>query len=169
MYRLIVGLGLSAVIAASATAQSSLTPAYGVKVQAEKGVDFTRFATYTWTQGQPSANKTIDGQIVAAVDRELATLGLTKAASGSGDVLATYYSLSRTDVDLKGKPDAQGVHPQYPVGTLVVALLDPANRKRLLRLRIDTPIGSDSSKLEEDINRAVAAMFAKYPTRQRGR
>ena len=50
-----------------------------------------------------------------------------------------------------------------------MGLLDPANRKRLLRLRIDTPIGSDSSKLEEDINRAVAAMFAKYPTRQRSR
>ena len=168
MHRLIIGLGLSAVIAASATAQS-LTPNYGVKVEAEKGVDFARFTTYTWTQGQPSANKTIDAQIVAAVDRELAALGFTKAASGTGDVFATYYSLSRTDVDLKGKPDAQGLHPQYPVGTLVVALLDPKDRKRLLRLRIDTPIGSDSSKLEEDINRAVAAMFAKYPTRQRGR
>jgi hypothetical protein len=168
MHRLIVGLVLSAATAAPAAAQS-LTPNYGVKVEAEKGVDFGRFTTYTWTQGQPSANKTIDAQIVAAVDRELAALGMTKAASGTGDVLATYYSLSRTDVDLKAKPDEQGLHPQYAVGTLVVALLDPANRKRLLRLRIDTPIGGDSSKLEGDINRAVAAMFAKYPTRQRGR
>ena len=59
--------------------------------------------TYSWTASQPSHIKTIDAQIVAAVDRELSALGFTKAESGKGDVLATYASVSRTDVDLKSK------------------------------------------------------------------
>jgi hypothetical protein len=141
-------------------------PKYGVTVRAEKDVDFAKLKTYSWTQGQPSANKTIDAQIVAAVDRELSALGMTKAASGPGDVLAAYYSLSRTDVDVKAKPDDKGVSPSYSVGTLMVALLEPGSRRRLLRLRIDKPIDAEPARLEATINAAVAELFAKYPTRQ---
>ena len=149
-----------------ASGMAAQMPKYGVTVMPEKNVDYAAFKTYSWTAGQPSADKTIDAQIVAAVDRELGALGLIKAASGPGDVLATYYSLSRTDVNLKAKPDASGALPRYWVGTLVVGLLEPDSRRRLLRLRIDQPIEVDRSKLEATINDAVAAMFAKYPTRR---
>ena len=149
---------------AGVTAQ---TPKYGVTVTAEKNVDFAKFRTYSWTAGQPSALKIVDAQVIAAVDRELGALGLTKVASGPVDVLATYYSLSRTDVDVKAKPDSKGLQPQYWVGTLVVALLEPGSLRRLLRLRVDQPIETESAKLEATINSAVAAMFAQYPTRRR--
>ena len=92
---------------------------------------------------------------------------MTKATSGTGDVLATYYSLSRTDVDLKAKPDAQGVRPQYSVATLAVALLEPGSRRQLIRMRADRPIEPDTTKLEGSIKAAVADMFAKYPTRNK--
>jgi len=141
-------------------------PKYGVTVTADKHVDFAKFKTYSWTSGQPSADKQIDARVVAAVDRELGLLGMTKATSGPGDVLATYYSLSRTDVNVKAKPDSEGRLPQYSVGTLVVALLDPESRQRLLRLRIDEPIDTEPAKLDATIDGAVAAIFAKYPTRR---
>jgi hypothetical protein len=70
-------------------------------------------------------------------------------------------------VDVKAKPDATGSRPQYSVGTLMVALLDPSTRKRLLRLRIDQPIETESGKLEASINQAVTALFAEYPTRKK--
>lgn len=140
-------------------------PKYGVKVEAEKNVDFAKFKTYTWTQGQPSPDKRVDAQIMAAVDRELGALGMTKAASGTGDVLAAYYSLTRTDVDVKAKADDKGLRPQYSVGTLAVALLEPSSRRRLVRMRIDKPISTEAAKVEETINSAVADLFAKYPTR----
>mgnify|MGYP003577446575 CR=1 FL=1 len=47
----------------------------------------------------------------------------------------------------------------------MVALLDPANRRRLLQLRTDKPIDAKSDQLEPTINAAVAEMFAQYPTR----
>ena len=160
---LILGIGMCVAFTAAAAAQM---PKYGVKVTIDKKVDFASFKTYTWTQGHPSADKRIDARVMAAVDRELSALGMSKAASGPGDVLAAYYSLSRTDVNVHAKPDASGQRPQYWVGTLVVALLDPANGERLLRLRIDKPIEIDRAKLDVSIDDAVAALFAKYPTRR---
>jgi hypothetical protein len=164
MKRLIVFGMLLGTVAAPHAAQM---PKYGVSVTAEKNVDYSKFKTYSWTPGQPSAVKEIDAQIIAAVDRELGAIGMQKAASGKGDVQATYYSLTRTDVDLKGKADAQGVKPQYSVGTLVVALLDPISGRRLLRLRADKPIDTDLARIGPEIDAVVAELFTKYPTRTR--
>ena len=161
----VVGFAICVAGVIGVAAQTPM-PKYGVTVTPEKGVDYAKFKTYTWTQGQPSPSKTIDAQVMAAVDRELAALGMTKAAQGPGDVLIAYYSLMRTDVDLKGKAGPDGL-PQYPVGTLVVALLEPSSRKRLLRLRTDKPIDTEPAKLEAAINSAAAALFAEYPTRKK--
>lgn len=138
---------------------------YEVTVKVAKPAALAKAKTYSWTATQPSPDKTVDAQIVAAVDRELTALGFTKIASGKSDVLATYASLRRTDVDLKSKADTSGSRRQYSVGTLVVDLRDPATRQPLFRVRIDKPIDSEPEKLEAAINAAVTEMFEKYPTR----
>ncbi len=164
MRRLIIGLGMCAVVAAAAAGQM---PKYGVTVKADKNVDFAKFKTYSWTVTHPSFDKTVNSQVIAAVDRELSALGMTKATSGPGDVLAAYSSLSRTDVNLKAKPDSKDSRATYAVGTLIVELLEPGSRRQLLQLRADQPIEAELAKLEPSINSAVAAMFAEYPTRRR--
>jgi hypothetical protein len=138
-------------------------PKYGVSVRAAKPAALAKAKTYVWTKSQPSFDKNVDQQIIAAVDRELSARGFTKLDSGPGDVVVTYASVSRTDVDLKSKPSADGVRRQYAVGTLVVDMRDPANKESLFRVRMDTPIDSEPEKLEAAINAAVAAMFEKYP------
>lgn len=154
---------LAGALAAPVAAQM---PKYGVSVTADKNTDYSKFKTYTWTRSQPSEIKTVDAQITAAVDRELAALGMTKAASGTGDVLVTYGALTRTDVDVKAKPDAKGALPMYKVGTLVVWLQDPKTRTRLLQLRTDKPVDTtDDAKVEAAINAAVKELFEQYPTR----
>jgi hypothetical protein len=162
MKSFVVGCVLFTVAAAVVPAQM---PKYGVTVEAEKNVDFSKFKSYSWTKGQPSLARAIDERITSAVDRELAALGMTKAASGPGDVMVAYYSVTRTDVNLKAKPDGKGLQPQYSVGTLMVALLDKDSRKRLLRLRVDKPIDTDTTQLDAVIDSAVAELFTKYPTR----
>jgi hypothetical protein len=149
-----------------ATALAGQVVKYGVTVTAEKDVDFSRFKTYTWVEGQPSPLKTIHDQVVSAVERELKALGMTKAASGPGDVLVSYNAFSRIDVDVKAKPDEQGGLPQTPVGTLAVAFISHGDdHRRLLVLRAVNPISTDKSKLEAEINQMVAELFAQYPTR----
>jgi hypothetical protein len=152
-----------AVSAAAAGQKYSMK--YGVTVNAEKGVDFAKFKTYSWTSGTPSPDKAVDAVITAAVDRELAALGMTKAAAGKADVIVTYYSMRRTDVDLNAKPDAAGLHPEQPAGTLLVALVEPSTLRRLLRLRTDKPVDLDPAKRDAIINDAVGELFTKYPTR----
>jgi hypothetical protein len=152
-------------IGASQVVIAGQRPKYGATVQVTKAADLAKAKTYAWTPGQPSADKTVDAQIMAAVDRELTALGFTKLASGPSDVLVTYRSLSRTDVDLKSTSAKGGEPREYLVGTLVVDILEPANRQSLFRVRMDTPIDTDRAKLEAEINAAVTAMFEKYPTR----
>jgi hypothetical protein len=143
-------------------------PKYGVTVNVDdKKADFASFKTYAWQRGQASFDKAIDTQIVAAVDDELAKLGLTKGTGTAVDVLVTYASTNRTDVDLKGKPDAAGVRPKYRVGTLVVAFLNPKTRNRLLRLRVDQPVDAEPEALQATIRNVVTQMFEHYPTRQK--
>lgn len=163
MKRVVVGLLLCLAVAAGPAAQSQLK--YGVTVTADKTVDFTKLKTYSWFNGQPAPNKTIDAQIVAAVDRELQAVGLSKSASAPGDVLVTYYALRRSDSDMKAKPDAQGGRAQITVGTLSVGLFNPGTKKELLRMRLDKPINPDPAQSETTINSAVAELFTKYPTK----
>jgi hypothetical protein len=151
----VLGVGDRAVVARSQKMK------YGVTVSVAKTADLAKAKTYSWTASQPSPDKTVDAQIVAAVDRELSALGFTKVAPGMGDVLATYASTRRTDVDLKGKANKSGARPSYEVGTLVVDLRDPATREPLFRVRMDTPITTEPENAEATINAAVTAMFGK--------
>lgn len=156
---------LSAGLAAAVHAQ---TPKYGITVNIDdKKADFAAIKKYAWQRGQASFDKAIDASIVAAVDDELAKLGMVKDAPESSQVLVTYASTNRTDVDLKGKPDPGGVRPKYRVGTLVVVFLDAKTRNRLLRLRVDQPIDADPDALQATIRNVVTQMFEQYPTRQK--
>ena len=143
---------------------SGQQPKYGVSVMASNTARLEKVRTYAWAPSLPSPDPTIDQQITAAIDHELGAIGLKKVTPGPADVLATYRSLSRTDVDVKAKaPD--GKRPEYAVGVLVIDLLDPASRDALFSVRIDTPIDADRSKLEGAITAAVAEMLQKYPIR----
>jgi hypothetical protein len=156
--------------ALTATAAAQNTRKYEVTVTPDKSANFAALKTYAWTRGTPAIDKKVDQEIVAAVDHELAGLGLTKQAAASADMLVSYAAQQRTDVDLKSKPDAAGVSKQYAVGTLVVVLLDPKKSdRRLLTARADKPLDAEPAKVQALINEVVAEMFAKYPTRQSAR
>lgn len=156
------GLWLMCVVCLTALTLAQVQIKYGVKVVSEAKVDFTKFKLYSWTAGQPAPLKSIDQQIVAAIDTELGKLGMSKAASGPGDVLVGYGSLRRTDV--QAKPDTAGNVSQYSVGTLYVVMLEPGTRRKLLELRLDKPIETDMTKAKTTIDGAVAELFTQYPT-----
>ena len=138
---------------------------YGVTVTESKPEAVAKVKTYTWTAGQPSPDKTTDQQIIAAVDRELKTIGLTKATTGKGDAQVMYASQRRTDANVKAKPSPTGALPTTAVGVLVVQMRDSANGQMLFNAKVDRPIEAESAKLEATINAAAAAIFAKYPGR----
>jgi hypothetical protein len=72
-----------------------------VKSTLKSGVDVTRFKTYNWFAGQGSFDPELNKMIIAAIDRELATLGLTKTTT-TPDVLARCSQ--RAPISRPGKP-----------------------------------------------------------------
>ena len=139
-------------------------PKYVPVVKTVKKADLAKARTYAWTDRHPAFDERVDARIVAAVDRELESRGLTKLASGSPDVVVAYGSLTRTDIDLKSKT-SDGVSRQYAVGTLVVELSDATSRQPLYRVQIDTPIERDPAALDAVIDTAVKSLFDKYPAK----
>src|SRR6185369_10652403 len=138
---------------------------YGATVIADKATDFKKIKTYVWQPGWDANDKKVHALIVAAVDRELKTLGLEKKASGPSDVIVKYAALRRIDFDVTTKVEPDTPRRQYDVGSLVVLMLDPASSKELLRARVDRPMQLEMAQAEPVINTAVTELFAQYPTR----
>ena len=161
MKRTVVAVLMCLVVGALATAQD-----YGVTVKTDNNTDFDALETYTWMQGHGAFDREIHRTIVAAIDRKLADAGITQT-DGEADVFVVYHTLQRTDVDLstwRDTPDARGNRADtYRVGTLVVNLLDPHTSEQLWHARIDEPLELEPAALEDQIIRAVAALFAELP------
>jgi hypothetical protein len=151
--------------AVAVVAPSAYTTKYRVTVTADKQVNFSKLKTYSWLESHFVANAQIEGQIVSAINRELRDLGLTNAESGQADVIVTYAAYSRTDVQYKAKAVSKDVYPAYPVGILVVSLLEPTQFRRVLELRATTPL--TRPELGAEIDNTVQAMFKRYPVRPR--
>jgi len=160
-------IALAVAIGAYSTAVAGQATKYGVTVQTSKPDELAKAKTYSWTRAQPSPIREIDLQIVEAVDHELTSRGFMKVAGKPSDLVVSYASLSRTDVDLKGKTSSTGALPQFPVGMLILDLRDTSNSTSFFKVRIDKPIDTDREHLKGEIESAVAAMFQKYPTAQK--
>jgi hypothetical protein len=154
---------MSVLVSIAVTAAAGYTPKYRVKVQADKHTDFSTLRTYSWMDSHPASIPAIDAQIVSAIERELGALGLAKVQPGAADIVATYASITRTDVNTKSKPIAKDYRPEYSVATLVVSLLEPETLKPLLQMRADRPIASATLDTSAD---TVRELFRYFPTRR---
>jgi len=156
---------LVAGVLAVASASAGPIPKYRVKVTVAQHRDVSKLKTYSWLPAHSLARPDLDAQIGAAIDREMAAVGMTKVDGAAGDALVTYVSMTRTDVKVNVEPIAKDVWPQYPVGTLIVSLLDPDSLEPMVQLRADRIIGA--VPLESTASGMIADMFKRYPARRR--
>jgi hypothetical protein len=137
-----------------------------VKVIVDKHTDFSALHTYAWTHGLASLDPELDAFIVAAIDRELTSAGLIRQEAEPADVVVSYGTVRRSDIDVSAKRDRNsGVYPEYSTGTFVVLIREASSRREVLRARAKVPIDVDFTQLEEQIDAIVAQIFAQYPTR----
>ena len=159
MSTLILGLALLGVVSAAPS------PTHHVKVTVDKNINFAVLHTYAWTPGWGAFNQDLDTHIVAAIDRELTSLGLTRLAGEPSDLLITYGTVRRTNVDVSAKRKGKPEYPEYPVGTLVVLMRESLGHHEVFRARAELRVDIDTAQLGEQIDAIVARMFAQYPTR----
>ena len=145
----------------------AMAPAdYRVKVTVDKHTNFSALHTYAWTRGFASLDPELDAFIVAAIDRELASAGLIRQETEPADVVVSYGTVRRSDIDVSAKRDRNsGVYPEYSTGTFVVLIREAYSRREVLRARAEVPIDVDTTKLEEQIDMIIARIFSHYPTR----
>lgn len=141
-----------------------------IKSTVDKSADFAAFQTYTWLKGQPANDQAVHKAIVAAVDSELAALGLRKVESGASDVTVRYMAVRSSYVDLdkldeverKGGDSREATHS---IGRLAVLVEHPMSARRFWTA--DTVQVLDAAAGERDalIKEVVSQMFATWPTR----
>lgn len=160
MKPILLGLALLGFVSAASASGTK----YVVKVRADKRTDFAQIKTYAWMVGWPAFDPSVDWQIEADVERELAALGLTKLPGEPCDAVLTYAAIRRTDVDVKSKVSPEtGLRREYPAATLVVLLLEPHSRREMFRGRATLALERDPARRRTQIRTAIAQIFAKYP------
>jgi hypothetical protein len=155
------GAALLALSLATATAAAE-TPDYGISLKVAKKAELAKVKTYSWGSSHAAIDKAVDSQIVAAIERELAGLGLTKVTQGSGDALVAYHTVVRRDVDTKKKTAPDEV-PGYLVGVISIEVRAASTKDVVFQVRIDKPLDIDRAQLAPVIDEAVKAMFERYP------
>ena len=152
-----------------------------VKVQADKGYDYNKLKTYSWSQGTGARNPLVDRTIRDAIEQELAAKGLTKVESG-GDVRVSYLAAVEFGVSIPQgswgntatSPIQSGIPvgpaAEYSEGTLAVDVIESASNNFIWRAfaskALDRPtmnMEKDAKRVEKPIRNAVSKMFKQFP------
>jgi Domain of unknown function (DUF4136) len=162
-----------------------------VSVDFDKGTDFSKFKTYSWTQGLAAKNPLIDQQIVSSIEGQLSAKGLRRVENG-GDLSVLYFAAVDRDLEVstsrwdttkdwmlqaKSGISVRSQTWDVEVGTLVVCLNDASNKNLLWRGTAKTTLDKRSSKgnpmeamqedarkVEKKIRKSVEKMFKQYPS-----
>ncbi len=153
------------------------------------GTDFTKYKTYKWAR-VPKAdypNQILDGQIMQAIDAQLALKGLTKATGEDSDLIVVYQAAVNQEkqwnsysTDMGGwgygrwggwggygggmsttTTTSETIH----IGTIDVDIYDAAAKNQIWKGQASKTLGSgkDPAKVNKNLNKAMEKLFKKYP------
>jgi uncharacterized protein DUF4136 len=180
--RVTVSAGLLLVCCVAAAAQD-------IRYNSKPGTDFSRYKTYKWAR-VPKAdypNQILDGQIMQAIDSQLASKGLSKTEDDNADLIVTYqaavnqqreWNSYSTGGDMwgygrwggwggygGGMSTTRTTESTINVGTLNVDIYDVALKEQIWRGAATKTLGSgkDPEKVQKNLGKAMAKLFKKYP------
>jgi hypothetical protein len=161
--------------------------AQDVRYNFDKNTDFTKFKTYKWVVPKDATrpNDIVDKQIIAAVDAQLATKGLTQTTGDDADLYVAYqagigeekqYSSYNTDWGYGpgwysggwyggGGGMTTGQTSTIYIGQLAVDMYDSKNKALVWRGVASKTLDPKAKpeKQEKNLNKAVVKLMKKYP------
>ena len=164
-------------------AAATTVSAQKVKVGSDPSADFSKYKTYTWSEGMLSANPFINQLILQTVDEALAAKGLTRV-SKDADVTLTAFAALNSDLHISyptwGRSTTSATATGIPLGAQSVALskgalvVDIADahtkgtvwRGTATQSLTEPPTGisaKDAKNVESHIRKAVEKMFKQFP------
>jgi hypothetical protein len=176
-FRLVLGCAIVFSLCAAVQAQK-------IKVEYDKSLDFSQFKTFAWGHHDASSRPNLALAIAGAVQSDLERLGL-KRVDENPDLYVQMYGAVDHDLSIaeanplyvngipsieeaydlwygiSGRPSVVTVHK----GQLVVDLISASQKKLVWRGVAKDKLSDKSSKLVEQVNRAVEKMFLQYPVK----
>jgi hypothetical protein len=147
------------------------------------GLDLQPYRTFDWGAGDtlPAGdprldnNPFFDARVRAAVERELATKGITRAPS-SPDLLIHYHASVRQRMDVIRSDEVRGYTfgsvntaekvLAYDEGTLILDVAETRSKRILWRGWVQTDVDgllNDQREMEKRIGNSVTKLLAKFP------
>jgi Domain of unknown function (DUF4136) len=151
--------------------------AQNVKVEYDKGNDFSGYKTYAYVKGNPAKNPLINRQIVDGIDAQLAAKGLQKIdANDKPDLVVVYHAgtekwTKRNTADLEAYGGGSWTYgtstkpvDNIPVGHLIIDICDVKNGKFIWHGTASSALSDSPEEVEKTISNALTQMFEKYPS-----
>ena len=179
---------LSVFLVALLLAGASAAFAQDVRYNFDKQANFSSFKTYKWVtiKGAEKPNDLIDSQIRAAVDKELATKGLSKTDADSADLYIGYQAAVSSEKQYTSFDTGWGYGPGYGpgwygggmgmststttsstiyVGTVAVDMYSTASKTLVWRGNASKTIDTKAKpeKQEKNLAKAMTKLFKNYP------
>jgi hypothetical protein len=175
----------SLTVAVALVLAPALVLAQKVSYDYEKTANFAGFKTYAHKDGTKVGQPLIDDRIVAAIDKELATKGLTKSEANP-DVVVVYHVAFDKEKDISTYSSGYGggygpygygwgggwggtttntTVRDILVGTMVIDLAD-VNKKQVVWRGMgvkEVNTTANPEKRDKSINEAVKKIFKNYP------
>jgi len=151
----------------------------------DKNVDFSNYKTFKFDK-DGARNPFVNAMIVAALERELTSRGLTKA-DVDPDLNVVFLAASGPNLQVANVPFYQVVNPAYSgmvgsaamamwdvtTGTLVIDLFDRKTDKVVFRGTVtdvlqrapSADLQADAKIVSKPINKGIAKVFKKYPVK----
>jgi hypothetical protein len=168
------------------------TVAQDVRYDYDKDKDFSKYKSYKWVsiKGADQPDELTGKRIMAAVDAELATKGLTKTDGETADVYIAYQTAIGTEKQFTSYNTGWGYGPGWGggwygggmsstttygststvyVGQLDLSMYDPATKQLVWRGVASKTLDPKASpeKKEKNIGKAVKKLLKNYPPKQK--
>jgi len=160
-------------VTACACAISTAAWAQKTSADYDKDVDFSKFRSYCWIDGDSAQNPLMHKRIVNAIDGQLAAKGWTKMDAGADaapNAIVVYYAAIEAERQL----NTWGSGPRWSgfgtanietilTGQLVVDVYDASTRQLVWRGYASDTVSDNPEKNEKRLNEAVAKLFKQFP------
>lgn len=160
--RKVLTLAAAMVIAASAA------QAAGVKVDYDTEFDFSGYETIAWQSTDPVLpNPLADQRVRRALEEGFKAKGYELVEADEADFLITFRGAVHRELRIDetlGPRWRRGVRvDSYPVGTLIVDVIDREENRLVWRGAVSDAVASDPEKAEARIGKAVTRLLKKFP------
>jgi uncharacterized protein DUF4136 len=164
IYSTLVGVALIAAACASSIR---------VRTDYDRDVNFKRYRTFAFREGNSSGNPVMDQRIRADVTAALKARGMDEVRPENADTMVVAHAATRTRRTYDTFYDGWGwryrwarptvVVNEFDVGTIVVDMFDNESKTAVWHGYASRVLHDDPEKDAEQTDRAVRQIFEQYP------